>query len=141
MLSIPIHMPTLLLIGAVSLVSPDARAATPSTPASSARTIDVELIESGGKGGDQRATFSVPVDGEIDAWVRDGDDPRFCRVRVEVIRDSTAFVVELGCGRNVAAPTNLHVKARRALPMNKAVVIGRVSRPDGRTIEVRAKLH
>ena len=76
----------------------------------------------------------------IDAWVRGGDDPRFCRVRVEAIGESRELEVNLRRGVNVQAPTNLQVKARRVLQAGKPIVIGQLSRPDGRTVEVRAKL-
>src|SRR5688572_2272669 len=137
MLSFPVHVPTTLLFLGLALASPTASANTPTRTSTS--IVDVELVEAN-KGSEQRAVFSVPVGGELEAWVRGGDDPRFCRVRVEPVGEGSELEVNLRCGVNVQAPTNLQMKARRALRAGKTTVIGQLSRPDGRTVEVRAKL-
>lgn len=139
MLSIPLHVPTLLLVAAATFVGPTAHAATPTKGAGGSSTIAVELVEAGGKGGDQRFSFVVPIGGEMKAWVRGGDDPRFCRVNAHAVGGGE---VELGlsCARGKTSPPDLEVKATRAFSSGRSVLVGQVSRPDGRTIEVRAKL-
>lgn len=139
MLSIPLHVPTLALVGAVSFFGPAAHAATPAKAPASARTIAVELVESGGKAGEQRVSFTVPIGGDIKAWVRGGDDPRFCRVHAHPVNGGE-LQVELECAHAKAAPPDLEVKAARTFAAGKSVVLGKVARPDGRTVEVRAKL-
>lgn len=139
MLSIPLHLPTLLLVATATFVGPTVHAATPSRGAASSSSITVELVETGGKGGDQTFTFVVPIGGEIQSWVRGGDDPRFCRVHAHAVGGGE---VQLGlaCARAKASPPDLEVKATRGFTRGGSVLVGQVARPDGRTIEVRAKL-
>jgi hypothetical protein len=139
MLSIPLHVPTLLLVSAATLVGPTAHAATPKRGSGSASTIAVELVESGGKGGEQRVSFVVPIGGEIQAWVRGGDDPRFCRVNAHSVGGGE-MALALSCARAKASPPDLEVKATRSFSPGKQVLVGQVARPDGRTIEVHAQL-
>jgi hypothetical protein len=114
--------------------------ATPSPKPTPARMLTLSLVETGGKATRTEVNLGVAVGGEVDAWVRGGDDQRFCRASADPTGDGNELRIELSCGPSRKATPDLRVKARRSLPLGRPVVLGEVRRADGRVVELRATL-
>lgn len=131
-----------MLIASTFVVAANLAAATPSHPKPKApsRTVVLSLVEDGGKSPRSQVKISLPVGGELEAWVQGGQERRYCRASVDRVGTAGELRIELGCGPSHKSSPNLRLRAQRPLPLGHQVVLGQVLRADGRTLEVRATL-
>ncbi len=129
---------TTTFVVAAALAAVNTPSPTPKTP--SARSVTLSLVETGGKAPRSQVKVSLPVGGELEAWVQGGEDRRYCRASVDPVGRADDLRIEIGCGSSNQASPNLRLKAQRPLPLGHQVVLGEIQRADGRTVEVRAKL-
>ena len=123
---------------AAALAAANTPSPTPKTP--TARTVTLSLVETGGKAPRSQVKVSLPVGGELEAWVQGGEDRRYCRASVDRVGRADDLRIELGCGSSHQSSPNLRLKAQRPLPLGHPIVLGEILRADGRTVEVRATL-
>lgn len=87
-----------------------------------------------------RTQIELSDQGKVHLWVASGEARRFCEV--ETARDSRSdeLVIELRCSPDRNAREDLSVEARAAARRGKTMVLARLERADGHTLEVTATL-
>lgn len=111
----------------------NAPAATASSATrASAGSLAIEVIEAGA-GPERRFALTVPVDGELDAWVDGAAGPRHCRASARPLDGE--LQVELKCSGRKSGD-DLRLRARRSFGAGERVQVAAVERGGGRTAAV-----
>ncbi|MFO0637271.1 MAG: hypothetical protein U0168_30980 [Nannocystaceae bacterium] len=127
-----------LLLPALLTTGPTRAPAHPVARTEATPTLEVELVERIGKAR-TRTRLSLPDEGELAAWVSEGDERRFCEVSSHAPGDGVVSIT-LQCRRGRSGPDDITIKARPRLRPGKPTRIASIERPDGRQLDVEVTL-
>lgn len=103
-------------------------------------TVEITIVEHVRGEKPTRTQLELPDQGKLQLWVASGDARRFCEVQTAHDTGRGELFVALRCRGGTSGPDELSVEARPRAKAGKSMLLAKLERADGRTLEVTAKL-
>jgi hypothetical protein len=116
------------------------RAPSPAVELHAAHSVEITIVERARGEKPTRTELELPANGKLQLWVASGDARRFCEVQTTLDDRSAELFVALRCRNGVTGPDDLSVEARPQARPGKPMLLAKLERADGRSLEVTAKL-
>lgn len=105
-----------------------------------AHTVEITIVERARGDKPTRTVVEVPDDGKVKLWVAGGEARRFCEFETSHDAQRNELFIEVRCRPDNQGPPDLSVEARHQARRGKSVVLTKLERADGRSLEVTATL-
>lgn len=116
------------------------RAPTSPVEIRAAASVEITIVERARGERPTRTQLELPDDGKLQLWVASGDARRFCEVETAHDERRGELFIALRCRPGTSGPDELSIQARPRSRRGKSMLLAKLERADGRSLEVTATL-